>query len=391
MCIRIPHNFSLFYFQNDKDPSDFGSMKRALFNIWKINPSQKPLFLAHSSQHLTTIQKRLTTIFTRSYATDRRPVVIGGSNVDIITAATEDIVMDGRMLNGTIAQCRGGVGRNIADALARLQVNPLFITAVGDDEMGQFLMDGSKHMDTQGYLHCSKHTSGCCSVIVDKDRECKFLVGNMNIHSQISLDWIQKFEKDIMNSSMLVLDANLKPDTFDYVLKLSKDHNIPVWFEPTDISACDGIFQSSEWTAITHISPNFNELRHMSSVLSGHNYSNLNPSSLEELITQSIKLARHFPTTTFVMVTLGKDGMLLVSGNSIKYFEALPVQNISNVSGAGDCAVAGYITAYLSNMSETERVSAALSCAKQSLLSTTPVPSQMRLNVADVKCRMIDS
>lgn len=366
-------------------------MKRSIFNLWKINRSSfKSLYLTISLNHQTTLQQRVTTItFTQSYATGRRPVVIGGSNVDIVAAATEDIMMDGRMLNGTIAQCRGGVARNIADALARLQVNPLLITAVGDDEMGQFLVNGSKHMDTSAYLHCSKHTSGSCCVIVDMDRECKFMVGNMDIHSQISLDWIQRFEVDIVNSSFLVLDGNLKPDSISYLLKLSKEYNIPVWFEPTDIAVCDVIFQSLEWKSVTHMSPNFNELCHMSSVLTGQDYSNVKPSSLEELISQSIMLARHFPKTTVIMVTLGKHGMLLVSGDSIKYYEALPVEHISNVSGAGDCAVAGYITASLSNMSETDKVSAALSCAKQSLLSTIPVPSHMSFNVVHVECKTL--
>ncbi|XP_008485656.1 uncharacterized protein LOC103522331 [Diaphorina citri] len=323
--------------------------------------------------------------FSRSYATAKRPVVIGGSNVDIVATATEDIKMDGRMLNGTISQCCGGVGRNIANALARLNMNPLLLTAIGNDELGQFLVAGSKHMDNKGFLRCKEYNSGCCCVIVDSDRECKFIIGNMNIHSQISLDWIRKFEEDIMNSSFLVLDGNLGPTAFDYILKTCHSLNIPVWFEPTDIAVCHVIFSSKEWTSITHISPNFNELKHMSSVLTGKDYSHMNPSSLQDLITQSITLARNFPKSMVVMVTLGKHGMVLICGDNVKYYAALPVDNIANVSGAGDCAVGGYIAAHLCNRSETEKVFAALSCARQSLMSTTPVPSHMSLDLGEAK------
>lgn len=311
--------------------------------------------------------------------------------MDIVATATEDIQMDGRLLNGSIAQCQGGVGRNIANALARLQANPLLITAIGDDELGQFLLSGSKHMDTRGFLHCPQHSSGCCCVIVDKDRECKFIIGNMNIHSQISTDWIKKYEQDIVCSSFLVLDGNLTQNSYDYVLKLSKSHSIPVWFEPTDIAVCDHILQSSEWSSISHTSPNFNELKRMTSILTGKDYSNINPGSLEELVNESIALARNFPSKMVVMVTLGKHGMLFVCGDSFHYYEALPVENIANVSGAGDCSVAGYIAAHLSGMNEREKVSAALSCARQSLLSTTPVPSSVSLNVVHVKCKSINS
>uniref|UniRef100_A0A8D8WFB9 Pseudouridine kinase n=1 Tax=Cacopsylla melanoneura TaxID=428564 RepID=A0A8D8WFB9_9HEMI len=355
-------------------------MKKLFCNILNKRNALKLIPpVQRSSSPLTAPNPALS--FTRTYASIKRPIVIGGSNVDIVATllpptVLADIPMDGRMVSGTISQCRGGVGRNIGDALAKLNTNPLLITAVGNDEMGQFLTSGLKHMDTKGVLHCKQEASASCCVIVDQDGECKFIIGNMNIHANISLHWIQKFEQDLINASFIVFDGNLKPDAINYILQICHIHNIPVWFEPTDIAVCS-IIKSTQWTSITHLSPNFNELKHMTSALTGNNYSHINPTCIEEFINESVTLAKHFPTHTLLMVTLGRHGMVLICGDSMNYYEALPVDNIVNVSGAGDCAVAGYIAAQLSGNNEMERVSAALSCAWQSLMSSTPVPTKL--------------
>lgn len=41
--------------------------------------------------------------------------------------------MNGATYPGSVKQSFGGVGRNIADGLSRLEVETLFISAIGDD------------------------------------------------------------------------------------------------------------------------------------------------------------------------------------------------------------------------------------------------------------------
>ena len=66
--------------------------------------------------------------------------MIGGSIFDIVTSVSSDssgggaIHSDGRTHPGSVAFGLGGVGRNVADALACFEEDPLFISAVGDDE-----------------------------------------------------------------------------------------------------------------------------------------------------------------------------------------------------------------------------------------------------------------
>lgn len=43
-------------------------------------------------------------------------------------------------MKGQIEQSGGGVGRNIADAMGKLHVPPRFVSAVGSDQPGNYLL-----------------------------------------------------------------------------------------------------------------------------------------------------------------------------------------------------------------------------------------------------------
>ena len=61
-------------------------------------------------------------------------VVIGGSAVDMyISPTSEQGIIFGRTNEGNIHSSYGGVGRNIAEVLGRLDIHPAFITALGKD------------------------------------------------------------------------------------------------------------------------------------------------------------------------------------------------------------------------------------------------------------------
>lgn len=61
-----------------------------------------------------------------------RPIVVGGALVDVLCRPAPDIPFTLRTSNpGTARSSFGGVGRNIAEAMARLQAPPLLVTALG--------------------------------------------------------------------------------------------------------------------------------------------------------------------------------------------------------------------------------------------------------------------
>ena len=69
-------------------------------------------------------------------------VVIGGSSIDIIGSPQYDFIA--RDSNpGQIEITAGGVGRNIAENLARLGVNCTLLTCIGKDVYGKIIIQKS--------------------------------------------------------------------------------------------------------------------------------------------------------------------------------------------------------------------------------------------------------
>ncbi|NIP94296.1 MAG: winged helix-turn-helix transcriptional regulator, partial [Akkermansiaceae bacterium] len=66
--------------------------------------------------------------------------VVGGANVDI-EGRTEGSLVPGDSNPGTVARSPGGVARNIAENLARLDLTTRLITALGRDHNGTWLHD----------------------------------------------------------------------------------------------------------------------------------------------------------------------------------------------------------------------------------------------------------
>ena len=70
-------------------------------------------------------------------ATPGAAVVVGGAVTDLVASAAQGRPLLPRTSSpGQLVLSAGGVGRNIAEGLARLGEPPLFLSAVGDDALG---------------------------------------------------------------------------------------------------------------------------------------------------------------------------------------------------------------------------------------------------------------
>lgn len=82
-----------------------------------------------------------------------------------------------------------------------------------------------------------------------------------------------------------------------------------------------------------------------------------------------------------VLVTMGPKGILIAHKEndkniSLRHYPAQKLDNIVNVSGAGDCLASGYIAAVLSNCKESVCVSVGFAAALKALQSHSPVPKR---------------
>ena len=330
-------------------------------------------------------------------------MVVGGSNFDIICQVNEALETNASTVNAKVRTCFGGVGRNLADALARLDCNPIFISAVGDDHLGQCILSQNSKLDKSHVLIRKDTSTATYCLTLDASGDLKHGIGDMDIHQTLTSADILKLKDVIVEgASMVVLDANFADQTVDCILQLCHSCQIPVFFEPTDPrKACKAV-KSAYASAIQFASPNIHELRTMAQeVVSGLKTPpqqivkpTENEDNLEALLKECTSLGRilmqKMPFATLV-ITLGKHGALLIeppttttkeaeeAGNTC-HFKCVAEQDqnsIVSASGAGDCLAAAFISGLLQGLGRQEALRLGLKAARLSLNAIEAVPETL--------------
>ncbi|CAK9802347.1 Pseudouridine kinase [Anthophora quadrimaculata] len=131
------------------------------------------------------------------------------------------------MYAGRSRESHGGVGRNIANALISLGLNTTrLISVVGNDQPGKAIiksLEGGGHTVQQ----LSNMSTARCIVTINDKGECLFIVGEMDIFANMTVDLVKKYQSCIENASFIVLDGNPPLDTIRYVMDIAASSKIP--------------------------------------------------------------------------------------------------------------------------------------------------------------------
>ncbi|KAK7891883.1 hypothetical protein WMY93_023846 [Mugilogobius chulae] len=328
-----------------------------------------------------------------------------GINVDFIAKGKTDVLLSGQTNPGSVCQSFGGVGRNIADSLSRLGHTPLFISATGNDSHSEAVSNYCKHMNTSGVVKLNERSTATYCAVITASGELSMGLGDMDIHRQITPQYVSQFEKQLSSSSLVCLDGNLPVATINYVCSLAKKHHFKVWYEPTDSDKASKPFLSEAWKWLTYTSPNLSELCTMNKAL-GLPVPQALPHSLDEVLAAAVALSRPLLEHLHcLIVTLGAYGVLvcgennagsidLQPGKSIKkrqlgalYYPALTVtaEEIVNVSGAGDSLAGGLIAGMLQGRDTDTCVRMGLLAARLSLASAHPIAPSLTVEEIEPK------
>ncbi|KAJ8245592.1 hypothetical protein GJAV_G00272400 [Gymnothorax javanicus] len=335
-----------------------------------------------------------------SLPTPAQAVVIGGINVDFIAKGKTEKLLFGQTNPGSVCQAYGGVGRNIADCLTRLGERPLFISAVGADSQGDEVLRHCGHMDTRGVARMREQRTATYCAVIAGTGDLSLGLGDMDIHQQITAQYVAQFEEHLSAASLICMDGNIPVSTIDYICSISRKYTVPVWYEPTDIDKASKPFLSNSWKSLSCTSPNLLELCIMNRAL-GLSTPAVLPSDPDAVLECAVALSRPLlEQLQCVVVTLGPLGVLLCGGLEggvlrlgpaksrqtgtlcALHYPAIPLNpgDVVNVSGAGDSLAAGLIAGVLRGLSVDDSVRLGLMAARLSLGSHHPVAPNLGLD-----------
>jgi pseudouridine kinase len=295
--------------------------------------------------HLSNLGKK-GVILGRGYILNDQPtvVVIGGANADI-KARSAAPVTQGTSNPGRSSMTPGGVGRNIAENIARLGTRTFLVTAVGRDAAGDDLLDKTSAAGVRlEYVYRTNLPTGTYTAVLNANGELVVAVADMSAADELGPEQVNRARNIITAASLIVVDGNVPAETLAHCLDLAHAGGVRIIFEP--VSVPKATMMAPYVTAnrpLYAITPNRDEL----TALTG----------LPARTDRQIRLAAdklHKRGVEYVWVRLGARGSLLSSAsNDATAIPAVPT-TVADVTGAGDSTLAAFCHALLGGKDPVE-------------------------------------
>ncbi|MBE6113766.1 MAG: hypothetical protein E7191_01650 [Erysipelotrichaceae bacterium] len=287
--------------------------------------------------------------------------IVGGANMDIYGKSMAPLQTHDSNI-GKVRMAHGGVGRNIAESLARLSCDVSFQSAFGNDDFAESLLKRLRtlHIDLSGSLHFPYDGTSIYLAVLDDQGDMDVAICDNSVIHRLTPQDVIDFVSKAKQTDILVMDTNLKEEL---IIAAMTHSQAPIFMDP--LSQTKALKIKEHLQHITVLKPNVYEA--------------------EVLYGKSIKsITDLYNAGTFFMkqgikhlyISLGEHGIYYRSQTQSKWIKT-PKQSMVNASGAGDACMAGIIYGHYHNCNVEEIVELAMSNAVLALRSEDTVPSDL--------------
>ena len=288
--------------------------------------------------------------------------VIGGLNIDLQGSSVNPLVFNDSN-PGEIVMSAGGVGRNIAENISKLNIHSKILSYVGNDALGDFVVNKSSlsGVDTSFIKkHSHLPTSQYLSVL-DDNNDMLVSISDMRIIEEMTIQDIDKWNLTIEQSSAIVVDTNIPIPVIEYLT--DKYSNIPLFLDPVSFAKTSKILKLIG--RFHTVKPNRLETELISGVKITDNESMLKAAKI--IFDMGCKQ---------IFITLGEDGVFYYDGENFGQYLHKGVNMIS-ANGAGDAFTAGVVYGFLKLNSIKETAEFASAAAVIALRSVNTISDEL--------------
>lgn len=284
-------------------------------------------------------------------AEDQAPnvLIVGAMAVDAKGQPNHELA-PGRSTPGAVHFAIGGVGRNIAETLARLGVQTTLLSAVGDDPIGHILLESTARsgVDTTYVVTSAQHRTAGYIAILDRNGSPAYAIDDMAVMQEVTPGLVYRHRRLVRDADMMVLDANLSPRTIASLFDLARKYDCPVCVDPTSaVLAPRFIPHLSEILLMT---PNASEAE----VLTGLDLGQTDAHNLAStLVSSGVEVA---------IITLAELGLYYATSDESGRVPALR-RDIVDLTGAGAALTGGVIFGLLNGFEVGEAMRLGVSAA----------------------------
>jgi pseudouridine kinase len=233
-----------------------------------------------------------------------------------------------------VSRTPGGVGRNIAEGVARLGGRVHLVAAIGTDAAGRGLL--TRTADAGVYVDRvveSPHPTGSYLAALDASGELVIGLSDFAATDAMEVAALSGAQELIARAAVVVIDANIPVDVAGWVLGVAATRGVRVVLEPVSVAKAARVASLfGPDRPVFAVTPNVDEL----GALTGREVADTDADIVAAArMLQARGVAQ-------VWVSRGAAGSLLVGPDGVVAIPAARAR-VDDVTGAGDAMTAGFV------------------------------------------------
>lgn len=296
-------------------------------------------------------------------------MVIGTCFVDVKCFPYARLDYKGRNPGRVVFQ-HGGVGRNVAETLARLGAPVRFVSSVtagglGDEVTARLAALG---VDVRALTQQPADGHGIWVAILEADGDLACSVSQLFDFEGIKAGWRQYGQQILDGAALVVLEVDLDPEAASLVLGDAAAAGVPVIGLPSNLTV---VREHPDLLARIHT---FICNQHEAGLLTGRPVESADAAAAATALVERYRLQR-------AVVTLGPAGATAAGAGGPAHTEAIPVTAV-DTTGAGDAFVAGFAAATAAGLPTADALACAVRVAGWTVNAAEPVCPNLRDRMA---------
>lgn len=258
-------------------------------------------------------------------------VVIGAVFVDI-KGYPEDVYIPAGRNVGRVEQIHGGVGRNVAEDIANVELRPTFVSLVDQSGIGTDVVRKlQNHKVNTDYTRAVRDGMGTWLAVFDNDGDVVASISKRPDLAPIADILDEHGDEIFADADSIVIEIDMEKEVLKRAFRLAEKYNKKIYAVVANMSIAQ---ERRDFLMKTDcLVCNQQE----AGLLFSDDYSEMDPPELEKVISQKVRLAK-FPS---LIVTMGEKGAVYADLHGNSGFCPARKVNVKDTTGAGDAFCAG--------------------------------------------------
>lgn len=192
---------------------------------------------------------------TTSPAKQAKVCVVGSCSMDMVVSSSKRPAAGETVLGESFKTVPGGKGANQAVAAARLGADVTMIGRVGDDHLGETILNNFKenHVNVEYVKPVTHMESGTAHIILAEGDNSIIVVKAAN--DQVTPDYVQQAADVIRQSDIVLIQQEIPQETIMEVSRICAEANVPLLLNPAPAREVDAEVLEN----VAYITPNEHE------------------------------------------------------------------------------------------------------------------------------------